>query len=499
MRARDAIALLALAALLAQCTARKTATPKPIRIATYGDPLTLDPHARNEVLTFSVLHNLYDALTMSDPGTRVEPALAESWENPNELTWIFHLRKNVRFHDGREFTAKDVLFSFDRARNAPSSNVTTYLLAIDKVQAIDPHTVEITTVRPYPILLNKLAFIFIVPAGSPAEIRQPIGTGPYRLVSYDPAKRIELRAFPGYWRGAPPEPSIDLLPITDRETRIRKLLAGEVDIAQEPGGENIERIRKTPHCRLDEQDSVAVTYLHLRADRPPFTDVRVRRALSLGLDRTALVRRALHGGGVPVGQMVSRHVFGFAPDIPTPAPAVEQAKALLRAAGYPQGLDLELQFRQGRWPEYEAIRDQLARIGVRVKGRERPWSELFPALMASDVDFYFGAWYCLSGDASDFFDAMAHSPLARLAYGASNFNRYSNPRLDALIEESETTLDLMTRRSQLEDAMHVLMEDEVYIPLYSSSVMEGVRDDIRWPLRRDALILAFTMRREPGR
>src|SRR5579863_10398793 len=144
---------------------------RPLRIALHADPLTLDPHLRNELLTFSVLRNFYEALTAFDAGTKVGPALAESWENSNELTWIFHLRRGVHFHDGREFTARDVVWSFDRARGSLGSNVGSYLVAIERVQELDPHTIQITTRRPYPILLNKLAFVFIVPAGSPPEIR----------------------------------------------------------------------------------------------------------------------------------------------------------------------------------------------------------------------------------------------------------------------------------------------------------------------------------------
>lgn len=507
-RARGALAACPLAAaclltaclLTAACAPPSSPPERPLRVALHTDPLTLDPHLRNELLTFSVLRNIYEALTAFDAGTRVGPALAESWENPSELTWIFHLRRGVRFHDGHELTARDVLFSFDRARYGPHSNVSNYLVVIERVRALDAYTLEITTARPYPILLNKLAFVFIVPAGAPQEIRQPVGTGPYQLATYEPGKRLVLRAFDRYWGGAPAISRVEFLPIPDVATRISRLLAGEVDIAQEPGIANVERLRSAPGCRLIEQDSLGVSFLFTRRDRAPFTDERVRRALDIAVDRRALVAAALHGHGVPVGQMVSRNVFGYAPDLAPPAPPAPdtaRARALLAAAGYPRGLDLELALRPGRRPEVTALRQQLLPAGIRLRIVERPWGELFERLLAGEVDFYFGAWFCLSGDASDFFDAMVHSRSPGGGYGASNFNRYANPELDALIEQSATTLDLLARRAQLERCMRVLMADLTFIPLYSASNLFAIRDDLDWQPRRDGLILAHTIRRRP--
>jgi peptide/nickel transport system substrate-binding protein len=504
LAAAVAVAAVALAAgglATAGCHRGPAAPPplsaRPLRVAMRGDPLTLDPHLRNEIVTISVTRNMYEALTAFDAGVRVGPALAESWENPNELTWIFHLRRGVRFHDGHELTARDVLWSFDRARTNPASNVGSYLVAVARVLARDPYTVEITTTRPYPILLNKLAFVCIVAAGSPAEIRRPIGTGPYRLAAYEPGRRLLLRAFDGYWGGAPPERLVELLPVADPRERVDRLLAGEVDLVQDPGPAALERIRAAPGCRVLHRDSLSVAFLLLRRDRPPFADERVRRALQIALDRRALVADALQGEGVPVGQMVSRNVFGFAPAILPAPPDPARARALLAAAGFPGGIDLEVQFRPGRGPEMEAVRRQLLAAGIRVRLAERPWAGLFESILAGDVSFYFGSWVCLSGDASDFFDAMVHSRGGSppLGYGASNFNHYANRELDAAIEASASTLDVPTRRAELARCMRVVMDDMAFVPLYSPAVVAGARGDVDWQPRRDGLILVAAVRR----
>ncbi|HEV3073154.1 MAG TPA: ABC transporter substrate-binding protein [Thermoanaerobaculia bacterium] len=484
------VALAAAVVFTAHCRRPAPLPERPLRIALDGAAFTLDPHA-GELLTLSVLRNLYDSLTAFDAGNRVGPALAESWENPDELTWIFHLRRGVSFHDGRELTARDVLFSFERARRAPTSEIGSYLVAIEKVLALDPHTVEITTRRPDPILLNKVAFVLVVPAGSPPVIVRPVGTGPYRLVAHEPGKRLALRAFERYWGGAPPERAVELLPVPDPDARVKGLLDGDLDIVEEPGFADLARIRAAPGCRIARQArSLGVTYLLLRSDRRPLDDLRTRRALSLALDRGELVRTALHGEGVPIGQMVTGNVFGFAPDIRPPAASPATARALLAAAGHAGGLDLELQIRAGARPELDALARQLLSAGIRVHARARPVEEFSP-----DAEVSFASWFCLSGDASDFFDAMAHSPTADSGYGAGNFIHYRNRELDALIEDSESALDLLARRTQLEHAMHVLMADFVFIPLYSAPILYGTRDTVDWQPRSDHLILVNTIRR----
>ena len=483
-------ALAAAVVFTAACHRPALAPERPLRIALGSGTFTLDPHA-GEHLTLSVLRNLYDSLTAFDAGNRVGPALAESWENPDELTWIFHLRRGVLFHDGRELTARDVLFSFERARRAPTSEIGSYLVAIEKVLALDPHTVEITTRRPDPILLNKIAFVLIVPADSPPLIARPVGTGPYRLAFHEPGKRLALRAFDRYWGGAPLEQAVELLPIPDHDARVQGLLDGDLDIVAEPGFDDVERIRAARGCRIAKQArSLGVTYLVVRGDRKPLDDLRTRRALSLALDRGALVRTALHGEGVPVGQMVTGNVFGFAPDIRPPDADPATARALLAAAGHAGGLDLKLQVRPGERPELDALARQLLSAGIRVQALERPLEAFSP-----EADVSFASWFCLSGDASDFFDAMAHSPTPGNGYGGGNFTRYRNRALDALIEDSESTLDLLARRTKLEQAMHVLMGDAVFIPLYSAPILYGARDSIDWQPRSDDLILVNTIHR----
>jgi peptide/nickel transport system substrate-binding protein len=488
------ITVLAVALTMASACARPPAPARPpLRIALHTQPLGLDPHHHHEALTFAVLRNFYEALTAFDREMRIGPALAESWENPDELTWVFHLRRGVRFHNGHELTSTDVLFSLNRARRA-NSGFSSYLVAVHSLSAPDRYSVKLTTTQPYAILLNKLAFVLIVPAGSPTEIRTPIGTGPYELVSFTPGQRIELRSFPQYWQQQPREPRVDLLPVNDAPQRTRLLEQGAADLIDEPGNAQLPSLNSTPHCRTLRSESLLVSYLLLKTDRPPLADVRVRRAISLALDRPALVAADLNGEGHPIGQMVGRNVFGFAPAIEAPVRDLGAARSLLAAAGYSQGIDLELEYRHGR--HGDEVRKQLAEAGIRVRLRDDPWSQVFPRLQQRKIDFYLGLVLAPSADASDLFDAMVHSRDPRLGYGDSNYNDFHNPELDTLIEQSGSTLDMAQRREQLQRAMRILTDDLSFIPMYVPFAVYGLRDDVVWQPRRDGFILAAEVHRQ---
>jgi peptide/nickel transport system substrate-binding protein len=466
-------------------------TKTSLRIAYHGDPLSLDPHFRNEVLSFSALSHIYEPLTRIDARGKVEPALAESWLNPDELRWHFILRPNVRFHDGRPLRAVDVVNSLERARRHPRSNMSSYLVEIASFQALDERTVEIRTAKPYPILLNKLAFILIAPADAPAEIVAPVGTGAYRLLSYEAKKSLLLAANRDYWRGPPAFGEVEILAVPDPEERVRLLLAGQVDVVQELRPVDTLAVEAASCCRVIANPSLQVEFLALRPTTKPFDDPRVRRALDLALDRQALVDEALGGYGIATRQLVGANVFGFDPESALPRRDLSAARRLLAEAGYSNGLDLELFARVGR--PAEPIARQLAEAGFRVKARSEPWADLYNRLHQGEIDFYFGGMLAVSADASDVLDSLAHSADPTKGYGQNNYMSYSDPELDALIEESGTTLQMLERRRILQQAMRRMLDDSVYIGLYAPSKLFGLRRELEWQPRLDGFVLAHEM------
>ena len=293
-------AVVAAAALVDCAPAPRRTAAGPMRVGLYAAPLSLDPHLENEFLTSAVLANVFEGLTSLDGAMRVEPALAVSWDTPAPSTWRFRLRPGARFQDGRRVCARDVAWSLERARRHPRSGVSHYLADVVDVRVAAPDVVEIRTQASTSLLLNRLSFVAIVPEGSPAEIRSPIGTGPYRLSPEGFPEDLTLQRSDVYWGRRPPEPVVRLLVVKDPARARAMLLSGDLDVSLSPRpGRGGPAAPGEPCCRVVAQPAVVVEALLCRVDRPPFDDLRVRRALDLALDRPALVARTLKGWGEP--------------------------------------------------------------------------------------------------------------------------------------------------------------------------------------------------------
>ena len=478
---------------------RPVTPPAPLHVALSSAPITLDPHLHDEVTTYSVLGNLYEGLVGFDTEMAVQPVLAQRWESPDDLTWRFRLHPNVTFHDGRPLTAADVAFSLDRARRHPRSRSASYLTAIREVTVVDPLTLDLRTTRPFPLLLNKLAFIAIVPHGAPDEIREPIGTGPYRFVARHGDDRLDLAAFPRYWGEPAPISQVRLSFVVDNAERIRGLLGGELDLAVDLVMADLAPIEPTPGRRVAARPALGVSQLWVRVDRPPLADLRLRRALELALDRDALVRDSLGGRGTVATQLVSRSVFGFAPDLAAPAHDLAAAQRLVREAGFPNGVDLELDHQPTVREQVAVLRAQLAAAGIRVQTVEAPWEKLYARIVAGEARLFFAGWVCTSGDASDLFEGVLHTRDEVGGFGANNYLGYANLRLDRLVEESGATLDMRQRRRLLQEAMGLAMDDLPLVPLWNRHVLYGLRADVEWSPRADGRIYAREIRRRSDR
>lgn len=487
-------ALLILCAGLPLCGCRKQPPPAalPLKVGLYAAPLGLDPHFHNEFLTFSVLSNAFEALTSLDAYLRVQPALAESWSSPDEATWRFRLRQGVVFHDGRPLRAADVVFSLQRARRHPRSEFASYLVAMQAVRATDERTVEIVTDRPNAMLPSRLAFVLVVPRGSPDEIVAPLGSGPYRIASIAGDGSVVLKAFERHWLPPAAEPEVQFQVLTGGG-RGRRLLAGEVDVLVELAPEELSLVRSDRGFRVLSQAAPSVAVLQMRVDVPPFSDARVRRAVHLALDRQALVEALLGGQGQPASQLVNRSAFGFDPDLTPAVRDLSAARRLLGEAGYPDGLDVALEYREGR--RAEPIARQLGEAGFRIRLEPRPLRKLMERLANGRTRLSYGSLVSDSGDASDVYDSTLHTRDPARGFGDSNYSGYANPRLDALIESAGGAAQLTARRKILQDCMRLAIQDLPIVPLFVHNQLYAFRTDVTWEPRADARVLAQDLRR----
>lgn len=485
----------ALLSLTACSRERPPAVTLPLRVGLHVAPASLDPHEQNEFLTFGVLSNVYEGLTALSPALRVEPALAESWHSLDDRTWRFRLRQGVVFHDGRPLTAADVVFSLHRARRLPASEFKSYLAAMESAREVAPDEVEIVTQRPNAVLLARLAFVLIVPHDSPVPISAPVGTGPYRLLDSGPSLPLHFSAFDRHWNGSPRERAVELDVIKDPD-RTQALLEGRTDLLLEVEPGQVEAIRAAG-LRVVSSPGPAVDVLQMRTDAPPFRDVRVRRAVTLALDRQALVDRVLLGHGAPAGQLVSRNVFGFDPALAPSSRDVPAARRLLAEAGYASGFDVDLEFRRERG--IDELARQLGEAGVRVRPQPHHWHELINRLAQGRVRFAFLALVSDSGEAGDVFDSTVHTRDIVAGFGDSNDTGYSNPALDALIESTGRTARLDERRRLLQNCMRLTMRDLPLVPVFERNLIWGVGRGIAFEPRADGRVLLRDIRRERPR
>jgi peptide/nickel transport system substrate-binding protein len=487
MRARALLLAAAAAGCRMSAPPPAPSPPPPLRIGLAVSPASLDPHEINEFITFSVLSNTYEALVTFDRLLGVRPALAESWSCPDDRTWRFRLRPRVTFHDGQPLRARDVVFSFERARGLPAGQFKSYLSSVESVRALSDSEVEVRTRAPNALLLARLAFVLVVPSGSPAQIQAPVGTGPYRLHPWAGGSLITLSAFERHWAGPPTVREAELR-VVRGPGRGRQLASGSVDLLQGLSPEDALALAGVHGVRVVSAPGPAVEVLTLNVRRRPLSDPRVRRALSLALDRGGLVHRILRGYGAPTGQLVSRNVFGFDPDLPPPVRDLPEARRLLAAAGYRDGLDLELEYRSGR--DAAEIVAQLAEAGVRAHAVSRHWHELLDRIRKGVTQAAFVSVVTDSGEAGDLFESTLHTRNRALGLGDSNDMGYSNRTLDRLIEGLGHTTDLDSRRAVLHRCMRLAVDDLPLVPLYEGSLMWGLRDGVAWEPRADGRILA---------
>lgn len=490
-------------ALLALGACRRPAPPPSLTLSVPYQIDTLDPHARDRLGNAAIAAHFYEPLVAFDAEMGIHPALAERWESPDLLTWVFHLRSGVRFHGGRALTAEDVVYTFDRLANVAKLEVGLYVVQIRSVRALDPMTVEIRTRRPLGILLNKLAAVPVVPKGSGESLATQVdGTGPYRLVAFEPG-RLRLRRNDAYRvaPGSSPPAAVDVTILLGRGAAEAgsDFSAGRCDVAQVPGREIARSLERVPGATISRRPELFVKALgfdvvphrtpFVPGDANPFAARAVREAVSLALDRKALAER-LPSSALPASQLVPPYVFGFDPSLPAAVHDPERARRLLAEAGYAAGFEVTLHARKRLVDAAREVAAQLAPVGIRVTVAELSDGEFFEMAESGRLSFILISFGCASGDVSDLLDAGFHSVDAARRFGTSNFGRFSDPSLDEAIERSAEILEAGDRRETLFGIVRRAMSEHVLVPLYLDENVFAVRRPFAYRPRASSFVLA---------
>ena len=500
MVSRHAVSIAVAASLLEGCTRRAPADPGLVRLALPYEVATLDPHARNAISTFAVASHLYDRLVDTDADLRIRPALAESWTTADQKTWVFKLRPNALFHDGRPLRAQDAVWSIKRLLRNRGLELSAYVSYVSEVRALDPLTLEVRTKQPLGILLNRLRFVFIVPEGEDSEAlaEKANGTGPYRLAEWERGQRLRLVRNDAYWGPQPAVRELEILLHREPAQAARDLISGHARFAQCNSREAAEQLRAAGFA-LQRQPSVSVKYLGFgfapaaipgpHGPMPnPFRRREVREAVQLALDRDRLVAR-LPATAVPATQPVPPTVFGFSPAIPPPVHDLARAKELMKAAGHAGGFRATLHARRILAPAAQLVREQLAALGIELDVQVLDDNEFLDRARRLEFALYLSRLAAVTGDATNLLENGLHSVDRERGMGVANFSGYSNPEIDGAIERSALLQSQGQRRQAIEDIMKQLMEELPWAPLYVDEDVFALAPDLVWRPRRDGFVL----------
>ncbi len=474
---------LLLAAMLALGGAAPAAAAGTLTVATSRDPGSWDPIDTFLTPWAAVGSNIFEGLTARGPDLVLRPGLAESWQVLDNGTRIrFALRSGVRFHNGEPFDATAVKFTFDRLTDETrqtSPQRGQYAL-IAEVEIIDELTVDMHLHAPDPVLLTKLAGYggVIVPPGYLAEVGEagfatrPVGTGPFRLIAYRPGVDVTLEADPNHWRGPPQLDRIVYRFLPLPEQRLAELAAGRIDIAIDLPPTLFGELATQPGLTAALAPANNLHALFFNTKDGPTADLRVRRAITLGVDRAGIIARLLPDVAEPIVGLQTPLSFGAEPTLAPPPYDPEQARALLAEAGIAPGTPLRLDLLADD-PSFqsvaEAVAADLTALGFAVDLQPHPISELFDDLIANGET---GALYQMSWGAWTFdFDHTAYP----LLHTREFYNPYNgDAERDALLERQRQIVSPTERERLLQDIARYVVDEALALELYSLRTVYGL-------------------------
>jgi peptide/nickel transport system substrate-binding protein len=494
---------------------------KNFRWSSGGDVATQDPHGQDESFTKSVNALVYERLYQPGKDMSPTPWLATSSTVVSPTRRIVYLRRDVKFHDGSALTADDVVFSFERA--AKSKQFRTYTAQAGTARRVDDFAVEFTLEAPNPVALIAISEIPIMSkawaeknnAVAPQDFstkdvtfasRNAMGTGPYRLVSYEPGVKTAHAKNPAWWgfkegRSESNIETIDYRPITSSATRMAALKSGEIDFVLDPPLQDIARLKDEPGVKVWEGDETRVITIALDQARDellfsdvkgknPFKDRRVRQALYQAIDIHAIRSQVMRGLATPTA-------------IPLPNPkgegipaALEKrlpfdpaaARKLLADAGYPNGFGFTLHCPNDRYVNDERICVALgamwARVGLNVKVDAMPKAQYFQRTPKKEFSAMMQGWGDNNRDAMFTLKPLYHS-LNEKGAGDTNYGNFRNAELDDLIDRAEVEMDAAKRQALINQAVEVLQREVLVIPLHRQVVPWVTRANVKLVHRSD--------------
>jgi peptide/nickel transport system substrate-binding protein len=495
------IASFAMSLFLASCISLATqpafAAPETMIVGMTGDFPTLDPSKDSSPLGSNYRLNVFNALTAVQRDGSISPRLAVSWTSSADLTqWTFALRKGVKFHDGSDFVAADVKFTYDRILADGTSPVRSFARLVKSVEVIDDFTVKFTLVQPYAIFDRQATFIYIMSkayfdkVGDQGYATKPVGTGPYRLVEWVKADRMVLEANAAYWAGVPQVKKAIFRPVPAEASRANALLTGEVDLVPELSPPLMAMFRSSATVRIGVAPGFRVVYFAVDPNRAPFDNPLVREAIDIAVDRKSITEKLLRGVGTPTGMMLPPAAVGYDPSFKAVAFDPERARALLKQAGY-AGEPIKIDYPNNNFAManevVQAVAGYLTAVGLKVTIAPMEFTAFFPLwLQPAKLDNS----YLFAYGSSQY---HAEGVLS-IIYEQGGDSYRADPEIDRLTKQQRGEKDPAKQKALIVEAFRRSNELRYYIPLYDLPQVYGVKKSIDFTPFPDGVVRFYEIK-----
>jgi peptide/nickel transport system substrate-binding protein len=454
-----------------------------ITVATAADAKTLNPLKASDSYSLYSVYLMYDPMFTIGKDLKPIPVLVTKYEMPNDNTYIFHLRKNVKFHDGQPLTAEDVKYTYDFIRDKKNGNrYASYYDLVEKIEVVDPFTVKFITKEPYAPLVANLNLCIapkhIAEKDPTALDIKPVGSGPYKFVSWNPQEKLVLEANPNYWvKGVPKIKSVTLKPIGEATTRIVALETGTVDIADHIPPAKIKDLSSKGLKIIPTQPN-GYNMLTFNETKKPFNDERVREAMTLALNRQEIVDFVWYKQNRLLNSSIIPESWAYEPKVKNYKQDIKRAKQLLAEAGYPNGFDFKISLEADDNVKkfVEIAQQQWAQVGLRGTMVAKEWGAFFNDITSGKYEVC--AWQSLDQKDPDVpLYRMFHSK--NWAPNGYNWIFYKNPKMDKILDEARTTLDREKRKKLYQQAQRMLSDECVCVYLAEYKKFIGTSANVK--------------------
>lgn len=465
-------------------------------LAILSDASSLDAHGSNDVVSTNIHVNIYETLVKRNADNEIEPGLAESWEQVDDLTWEFKLRENVTFHDGEKFDAEAVKANLDRIRDEAVASPRYFLFEmIEEVVVIDELTVQIKTEYPFAPLLAHLShdgggmmspktieadYAAMKEGKEPGTIisKNPAGTGFFKFDSWKPGQEIKLVNNEDYWDTPAHLDSVTFKVVPESATRVADLETGNAHITDPVEPNEVQRINDSGVASVDQTASSSLSYIGFNIDKEPFNDEKVRQAISMLVNKEEIIEGVYEGFGVPAIGPLAPDVFGFTENVDAIDYNVEKAKELLKEAGYEDGFKTTIwtNDNQQRMDTAVLVQQELKKANIDVEIETLEFGTYLEKTAAGEHDMYILGWSVPTGDADYGLYALFHSSQKG---DPGNRSFYENAEVDKLLDEGRQETDPDKRLDIYEEAQQLIIKDAPMVFIHHQEYLTGVSNKVK--------------------